>query len=234
MTGVPGRDAPWPGWARQWSPRTKDGARALALYTDATVDRIADALPGFAEGADRDMLAGLIRQLASQVIAIRRGASPDTAKDVRDKLKRADAALRELATAFDELPDIAKGVMADWQPAGAAYDDWVRNLAGLLSAPRKAREMAAKVEKMTQAVKISRGRSREDELLWAIKELCGIYETVTGRLPGRDYNHYSGHDGGPFKEFVAAAIKPLWPKKGRVGRHVRVAVRWYKRPRSAG
>ena len=140
MTGVPSREAPGcPEWARQWSPRTKDGARALALYNEATVDRIADALPGLAEGVDRDALAGLIRQLASQAIAIRRGASPHTAKDIRDKLKRANVALRELATAFDQLPDIARGLMAIGSPPRTARPMIIGSEIWLASCRRRAR-----------------------------------------------------------------------------------------------
>ena len=64
-----------------WRPRSKH-PHALKLYDDATVSGIVDVLPGFAAGTDRDVLAGLIRQWASQWIAIRRGASPDTATEI--------------------------------------------------------------------------------------------------------------------------------------------------------
>ena len=83
-------------------------------------------------------------------------------------------------------------------------------------------ELATLAEKAAKAVKVShgrrpdddfRGRGPEDDLLGAVKELCWIYECVTGRLPGRDFDHYGRRGRGPFEAFVAAAIKPLWTKK---------------------
>jgi hypothetical protein len=89
-------------------------------------------------------------------------------------------------------------------------------------------EMAARAQRRAKAVEISRGRGTEDELQWATRQLCRIYHIVTGRLPGRDFDHYKKRGPSPFEKFAAAAIKPLWPNKVGVGRHIRAAVRWYK------
>ena len=99
-----------PGWAEQWRPQTKDDARALALYDDDAISGIMEVLPCFAEGADRDVVAGVIRQWASQQIATRRGAGLKPTA-VCDKLETAAAKLREAATALDEIPNAAKGQM---------------------------------------------------------------------------------------------------------------------------
>jgi hypothetical protein len=237
MTDTPRASAQcnYPGWARNWRPRTKHDAGALELYDDATISGIVDILPGFAEGADQDVLAGLVRQWASQWIAVRRGASPDAAAHVRAKLESLAAKWHEAATAAEELPRIAKGWMAELRPVGdsASLDDYARNLDYLLSAPRAARELAGIAGKAAKTVKVSRGHPPDAELQSAIKQLCWIYEIVTGRAPRRLVDPYGRRNGGPFEAFVATTIKPLWPKAGGAGRTIRAAVKWYRnnRPR---
>jgi hypothetical protein len=205
MTDTPRASAQgnYPGWARNWRPRTKHDTRALELYDNATISGIVDVLPGFAEGADQDVLAGLIRQWASQWIAIRRGASRDTAAHVCAKLEILAAKWQEAATAAEELSCIAKGWMAELRPVGdsARLDDYARNLDYVLSAPSAARELAGLAGKAANAVKIS--HPSDAELRWAIKQLCWIYEIVTGRAPRRLVHPYGRRNGGPFEAFVA-------------------------------
>jgi hypothetical protein len=222
----------YPGWARYWRPRAKDDTRALELYDDGTIAEIVDVLPGFAEGADQDVLAGLIRQWASQWIAIRRGASPDTAAHVRANLEAVAAKWRKAATAAEDLPGIAKGWMAESRPVGdgARLDDYARNLDYVPSAPRVARELAGLAEK-AKAVKVSRGQPLDAELQWAIRQLCWIYEIVTDRAPRRFVDPYGRRNGGPCEAFVATTIKPFWRKAGGAGRNIRSAVKWYRNKR---
>ena len=54
-----------PTWARNWKAQTKDGARALGLYDDATIKHIIEVLPSFEESAVQDVAKGLLRQWAS-------------------------------------------------------------------------------------------------------------------------------------------------------------------------
>jgi hypothetical protein len=157
MTGSSGA----PAWARTWQPRTKNDARALQLYDDATISAIATGLP---EGVDQVELTGLIRQWASQQIAMGRApreASTDTAAHVRDGLRAAAVKcrktataphkLREAAAALDRLPDVAKDWMASLRSAddGARLDNWCRNLGDILSAPRRFREAAMALDRLS-------------------------------------------------------------------------------------
>jgi len=220
---------PCPEWARQWRPRTKDGAAALALYDDATICGIAETLRGLAEGADQDVLAGLIRQWGSQHLAVRRGVGDRPGADDRDKLRTAAAHLRAAKAVLDKIPDVAMAAAVEPRGDGDGLRDWARNLDSALSMPRVVEECAAVAEQAAEAVKVDRRRPPDHGLQVAIKQLCWIYHIVTGRLPGRWFNHYAEQgDGGPFERFVTAAIRPLWPNAGRAGRNVRAALLWYK------
>jgi hypothetical protein len=136
MTDTP-RVSAYPERARRWTPQTEDDFRAFDLYDDDTICRIAAVLPGFVEGVDHYVLAGFLRAWASQHLAIRRGANPDTAADVSKTYRTAVAAARELETAFAKLPVAEKGRMATMRSVGAgSSDDWSKNLTFVMSAPR--------------------------------------------------------------------------------------------------
>jgi hypothetical protein len=76
-------------------------------------------------------------------------------------------------------------------------------------------------------VKIAQGRRDDVQLRMAIRELGWIYEVLTGARPARREDPRKGQNG-PFKTFVKAAIKPLWPYASGSG-YIRDAVNWYKK-----
>ena len=235
----------YPERARRWSPQTRDDFRAFDLYDADTISHIAAVLPGFAEGMDHHVLAGLLRAWASQHLAIRRGTNPDTAADVRETYRAAIAAAHELETALGKLPVAEKGRMASMRSVGtdSSLDAWTKNLNYVMSAPRglaalieqtaEAHVRSVRAEQGTEARelrrgRLPRGRRRGEQLQRAVRELCYIYRVVTGARPTRHYDAIEGHDGGPFVAFVQIVIKPLWPNARGAGGHIKEAVRWYR------
>jgi hypothetical protein len=181
MTNTPSVSA-HPERARKWTARTKDDSSARELYNDDTISRIAAVLPGFVEGVDHNALAGFLRAWASQHLAIRRGANPDTAADVSKTYRTAVAAARELETALAKLPVAEKGRMASMRSvgAGSSLDDWTKNLNYVISAPG---ELAALIEQAAEAHVRS---------VWA-EQATKATEVRRGRLPrgrrrGSSYN----------------------------------------------
>jgi hypothetical protein len=272
-------------------PQTADDFRALEVYDDATITGLASVLPGFREGADWDVFAGLMRHWASLSISMRypRGSRRllaaiaglfPKARRLRNGDFAADCPLHEddqqsmtlglrLSTGRrledgklevkcsagcdpDELlaevkrraraegiehpkPSTDKGDLDQYKATAGVGWELAERLQRLpdpedaLEALR-AFEILARVETKARARKarIRLGRREENELQSAIRQLCWIYEIVTGRPPGRDFDHHKKRGSSPFEKFVAAAIKPLWPNKAGVGRHIRAALHWYK------
>ena len=93
-------------------------------------------------------------------------------------------------------------------------------------------EIIARVKTKAKArgARVRRGRPEENAARLAVEQLCWIYEIVTGRPPGRDFDHYKKRGPSPFEKFAAAAIGRLWRKRNRSGggRHIRAALRRYK------
>ena len=85
-----------------------------------------------------------------------------------------------------------------------------------------------KTKKKARKDRVRRGRPEENAARLAVEQLCWIYEIVTGRPPGRDFDHYKKRGPSPFEKFAAAAIGRLWRNKSGGGRNIRAALRRYK------
>ena len=122
---------------------------------------------------------------------------PSTDKGDLDRYKAVDKHGWELVEMILRLPDI-RGRLLEAIP--------VFEIIARVKTKAKARED-----------RVRRGRPEENAARLAVEQLCWIYEIVTGRPPGRDFDHHKKRGPSPFEKFAAAAIGRLWRNKAAVG-----------------
>ena len=190
--------------------------------------------PGIQRCPDHSMTLGLQLSTGKRledgklVVECSAGCDPGALRAEVKRLARAEGI--ELPEPSTDKGDLDRYEAVDKH--GWEFVDMIRKLpdsADVLEALR-ALEIIARVKTKAKArgARVRRGRPEENAARLAVEQLCWIYKIVTGRPPGRDFDHYKKRGPSPFEKFAAAAIGRLWRNKSGGGRHIRAALRRYK------
>lgn len=202
-------------------PETPGYAKAVHLFDDVTIRRLAKSLHGFASPEAEARFPLLIRRWAAYLIDF-----PDpfksmrTARQLREELDNVAQICESAAAALSALSGDAMRRVA---PELFGPQDDERGLFGFFKGELKAMEhfpklaselcaVAAAATRTKERAKVRRGKPVNFRLREAVFELGRIYQEATGCRPTIRYDAYGSFRYGPFREFATIAMKRLFPR----------------------